>query len=658
MLFKRFKQRFRRPKSGGTRTELHAADDPLHGSPSPVEAHDPPPEPVASFAIDPTSYPLSLWDRAYDFLRKQDPDLVKEYEQLLLRELPVTAATPTASDNGLANTTGKISIAKVADFALWTKGFVATAVSASPEASLAWAGVCIILPILTNSRAAEQTNSDGFAYVTSRLRYYKEFEDHIVDLYQHILDFQLKSVLRFYRGWSGKLLRDVSKSDDWKEKLSRIKNLEDIVNDESQAINTLASRQALESVSGNTDEFLRMMQKFLFVAKEQASAIKDQTGQQENMHRDAEDKKCLADLCVTNPEFDKIRIGEAKGNILPDSCWILDHPDFHHWRQWREDPACPLLWIKGNPGKGKTMLISGIIDKLHATTQLADSGADELLSYFFCQAAIKEINNANSVLRGLIWLLVGQQPSLIRHVRKEYDRLRKDDRAGRDFFEGTNSWAALTVIFRNILSDASLVRTYLVVDALDDQNEPGIEQKLGKHPQINLELKENANQSRDQFRDILHQKANGTFLWVALVVQELAKSQAWEVLDVAKELPSDLYKLYDRMIDQIQGLQRNSEFRCLVLATAVATYRPIHLEEIGVLSGLPSKIHKSLEHVRQVVRLCGSVLTIQDNHVYFVHQSAKDYLVEKAEKADAMLFPSGIADIHRAIFTRSLERIS
>ncbi|KAK3371786.1 hypothetical protein B0T24DRAFT_531539, partial [Lasiosphaeria ovina] len=327
-------------------TELHAAEDPLQGSPSLVEAHDPPPEPVdpelvASSAIDPASYPLSsatssldvsrptaptglaaapesqlrseeskatapsLWDRAYDLLRENEPDLVIEYERLLSHELPVTEGTCSANsynpipkcfpegrrrqlktiiDCGLRRmeerkTTYTIAghkfvledqIAKVADFALWTKDFVAAAVNASPEASLAWAGVCIILPILTSPRAAEQANGDGFAYVTSRLRYYvelehllwprnleskdglqKEFEDHIVDLYQHILDFQLKSVLRFYRSWSGKLLRDVSKSDDWKEKLSHIKNLETIVNKESKVINTLASRQALESVSDN-----------------------------------------------------------------------------------------------------------------------------------------------------------------------------------------------------------------------------------------------------------------------------------------------------------------------------------------------------------------------------------------------------------------------
>jgi len=35
------------------------------------------------------------------------------------------------------------------------------------------------------------------------------FEPHIVDLYKSILDFQFRSVLRFYRNWQGNLWRDL-----------------------------------------------------------------------------------------------------------------------------------------------------------------------------------------------------------------------------------------------------------------------------------------------------------------------------------------------------------------------------------------------------------------------------------------------------------------
>ncbi|RYP25503.1 hypothetical protein DL767_008366 [Monosporascus sp. MG133] len=53
--------------------------------------------------------------------------------------------------------------------------------------------------------------------------------------------------------------------------------------------------------------------------------------------------------------------------------------------------------------------------------------------------------------------------------------------------------------------------------------------------------------------------------------------------------------------------------------------------------------------------MCGSFLTIQGGYVYLIHQSVKDYL---SGKASSIIFPSGPADVHHAIFSRSLETMS
>jgi chromosomal replication initiation ATPase DnaA len=97
--------------------------------------------------------------------------------------------------------------------------------------------------------------------------------------------------------------------------------------------------------------------------------------------------------------------------------WILEHSNF---QQWRNNQQSRLLWIKGDPGKGKTMLLCGIINELKASIAKTD-----LLSYFFCQATDARINNATAVLRGLVYLLVDQQPSLISHIQKKYNHTSK-----------------------------------------------------------------------------------------------------------------------------------------------------------------------------------------------------------------------------------------
>ncbi|MBE3049379.1 hypothetical protein IMZ48_44145, partial [Candidatus Bathyarchaeota archaeon] len=161
-----------------------------------------------------------------------------------------------------------------------------------------------------------------------------------------------------------------------------------------------------------------------------------------------------------------------------------------------------------------------------------------------------------------------------------------------------------------------------------------------------------------QVRDALRQKANGTFLWVALVFEELQQVNGWDVLQVVEELPMDLGKLYDRMVSQIQKLGRNDPEYCrLTLSVVALASRPLCLAELGVLSGLPNAIMDNVEHIKSIVALCGSFLAIQDDVVHLIHQSAHDFLVGKEDSGKPMgsIFPSGTGNVHYGIFSRSLR---
>ncbi|KAF2678150.1 hypothetical protein K458DRAFT_395221 [Lentithecium fluviatile CBS 122367] len=118
-------------------------------------------------------------------------------------------------------------------------------------------------------------------------------------------------------------------------------------------------------------------------------------------------EKCTQDLYITNPRRDKARIKETKGGLLEES---------------------RLLWIKGDPGKGKTMLLCGIINELSRSMAIAAH-----LCYFLCQATDSRINSATAVLRGLLFMLVSQQPSLVSHLREKHDK------TGKALFENPNA---------------------------------------------------------------------------------------------------------------------------------------------------------------------------------------------------------------------------
>jgi hypothetical protein len=406
-------------------------------------------------------------------------------------------------------------------------------------------------------------------------------------------------------------------------------------------------------------------------------------------------EECLRDLCGTDPRNDKKRIEDTKGGLLADSYrWVLDSSAF---QQWQQGPHNRLLWVKGDPGKGKTMLLCGIINELNGSMPRT-----ALLSYFFCQATDSRINSATAVLRGLLYMLVDQQPSLTSHVRKSYDR------AGKSLFEDANAWVALTSIFVDVLQDPSQSTTYLVIDALDEcvndrkkllefiakqsstsdrikwivssRNWPDIGAQLeqaGHKVRLSLEL--NAKSVAAAVNIFIHQKvdqlalekqykeeirhavlqhltsnANDTFLWVALVCQDLKGTPKWNVLKKLASFPPGLDALYRRMIQQISKSD-GAEICQQVLASTAVLYRPVMIQELVALVRQLDAFVDDLESVHEIIGLCGSFLTLREGTIYFVHQSAKDFLFAKASSE---IFPNGAEEVHRTIFSRSLAILS
>jgi hypothetical protein len=110
------------------------------------------------------------------------------------------------------------------------------------------------------------------------------------------------------------------------------------------------------------------------------------------------------------------------------------------------------------------------------------------------------------------------------------------------------------------------------------------------------------------------------------------------------------------MIQQIQQQRRGNEELCWrLLSTVTIAYRPLSLEELGILSDLPHQISSRLQSVAEIVSLCGSFLTIREGVVYIIHQSAKDFLSNEAFEC---FFPIDIQEVHHIIFSQSLYVMS
>jgi hypothetical protein len=110
------------------------------------------------------------------------------------------------------------------------------------------------------------------------------------------------------------------------------------------------------------------------------------------------------------------------------------------------------------------------------------------------------------------------------------------------------------------------------------------------------------------------------------------------------------------MIKQIKQLQRQyPELYRQVLSTVLTTYRPLHLQELHALSGLPTQAQNINQATTAIVKMCGSFFTIREDNVYIIHQSARDFLSQEARHD---LVPCGIRNVHQSIFSRSLQVMS
>ncbi|KAL6894707.1 hypothetical protein GGI43DRAFT_412007 [Trichoderma evansii] len=257
---------------------------------------------------------ISLWDRAYDSLREKDKKLVEAYEELLSRQLQPgnndeihvktesqiesgdhrirLAQLEIITSNGLQQLDKKKArfnifghefilrdqLAQATQFIQTIKDAIDVAVRASPEASLAWAGICVILPLFMNPSVAEEASRDGWLYVTSRIHFYVkleslllasnrlrnsgldvELEDRLITLYRSIIDFQIRTVRRVYLTRLARLKEDTVQHENWKGMITKIQELEKMFSDDFTLVKDATMGKELEELNKNAEKLLMVI---------------------------------------------------------------------------------------------------------------------------------------------------------------------------------------------------------------------------------------------------------------------------------------------------------------------------------------------------------------------------------------------------------------
>ncbi|KAF1737862.1 Vegetative incompatibility protein HET-E-1 [Beauveria bassiana] len=381
----------------------------------------------------------------------------------------------------------------------------------------------------------------------------------------------------------------------------------------------------------------------------------------------AEAAAVLNALLLTRPDVDRKSLIALKGRRVDGTCeWVTKHT---HYQEWLADTGQPLLRISGGPGKGKTMLAIYITEVLQP---LIDAG-DNVLLYYFCSNRDKNRNTALTILRGILHQWIDLQPHLAKEVKSSFE--------GAETTKHTvSSFVALWRVFLILLQQTTSSQVVCVLDGLDECERESLRQlldavgsclvesgegakprlkliilsrpqpavlknKLGRYQQIELdasdtetthdveryifakvaELASEQDLSEEMVAQVqrsLLAGADGTFLWVAFVINEL-QGRSWSKIDeVLRQIPKGLGGIYQRLLRQVD----DKEALVPILQWVVLAARPLTLEELTVAAGVKAAgTIPATQVTRRQLRVGGLLVKVEGDVVYLVHESAKEF---------------------------------
>ena len=299
-------------------------------------------------------------------------------------------------------------------------------------------------------------------------------------------------------------------------------------------------------------------------------------------------KECLASLRFDDTRYDKI--SSAHGRSFE---WIWVHNEY---RNWSTPGASRLLYIRGKPGSGKSTLTKYFNHNLLEREPAANSA---IVARFFYSHREGELQRSHySMLRSILYYILNQDEAFFYH-RFQDEYRNQHHRELRVYWD----YASLKRVLES-LQDHSLTRQlYLIIDAVDESEENDRHDILNRlielcsktkycivkvfvasRPvgELDLRIRQshnfielqdhtesdismfahsllsglNLNDVLVQAREYIVDNAQGVFLWVKLVGEELKAYGAngcsgEEILEFLEDLPTDLEDFYRLMFDKM-----------------------------------------------------------------------------------------------------------
>ncbi|EHK47335.1 putative ankyrin repeat protein, partial [Trichoderma atroviride IMI 206040] len=427
-----------------------------------------------------------LWNSAYEKLRKENKQLIDEYETKL-QESASAASDPIPNTKGdrekwmslvlrqkmeqiqkdawkFMFLGSEVRPAETVECVLRVIKMVNDSITAtvvpSPYASLAWAGINVLLSVPAS--LAKQLEYVSSLIIQGRMREnlyqrryegkkkavesfpgaHSEYKATLEHLYQEILRFQIQCYCYYTQGKASRLFSDFSGKNDW-DGLA-----EDIRRQEAQmaAIDKTWRDQRYDDECAESE---RRYQGTILNLKTIGADISDLRKAVEDANKDRNQKELLDWLCDIDPS-DMYNAARKKHKAGTSEWLIKKNAQFTSWVQ---SPSS-FLWLHGKAGSGKSVLSSSVI--YHLQREFKDDASIAVVYFYFTFSDIIRQDN-DGMLASLIKQVCCHRPNIPDLVNDLGEYKKKGMRPSTE--ELRNSFVTTLRGFTNV---------YIVIDALDE----------------------------------------------------------------------------------------------------------------------------------------------------------------------------------------------
>ncbi|UPL00291.1 hypothetical protein LCI18_011225 [Fusarium solani-melongenae] len=363
---------------------------------------------------------------------------------------------------------------------------------------------------------------------------------------------------------------------------------------------------------------------------------------------------------VVFPEFPCIKYDKERK-------WIWMH---NQYQKWMEADTSRVLYLQGKPGSGKSTLTKYFAKHLQEREPNVKSAIVATFFYSFREGEAQRSHY--NMLRSILYAILDQDEAFFYHYFQcEYRRqLRKSGGGGLLRWDSSSLKSLLSSLRDHTVAE----RLYLIIDAVDESDYNDRREILDFRPVATLERRisefhsfirlqdetqldilnfANAFLQRVEFPQFIEQarkyvvdNANGVFLWVRLVGEELLAYDEQgcaeeDVFEFLKSLPTELDEFYRRMLDKMVGrTEKEHKDGVKMFQFVLFAQRPLTVCELLHAFGVPDNpetkflasdesFQKRIPHQRRITHCGGNFLEIKQLDgkatVQAMHQTVREF---------------------------------